>query len=71
MSLGVSIITYSEPLFRATYEIILLHPSSIRLKQIFETSQASNTGPLSREASALTTKPGLLPLKDGLSILDL
>ena len=45
----------SRPQFRDTYEVILLHPPSITLRQKFELLRESNLGPLNLESSAITS----------------
>ena len=37
--------TYSGPLLRATYEVILLHPSDVWLQPKLDPWQKSNPGP--------------------------
>ena len=61
MSLGISIKHSSKPLLCFTYEVTLVHPSSIRLQQKFESLQESNPGPLGLEPSVQTTRTGLIP----------
>ena len=65
MSLGVSIMTYnSRPLLRATYEVIIRHPSRIRWKRmlIFINSlQELNLGPFDRDSYALPLDQGCYP----------
>ena len=52
---------YSRPLLGATYEVII-HPSSIGLDKKFDPGGESNPGPLDRELSVLTSRPGSYPL---------
>ena len=56
-TMGALIITYSRPLLRASYEVIV-HPSSIWLRQKCYPLSGSNPGPLGHESSTLTALPG-------------
>ena len=52
-SMGVIVFTNDRPLFRATYDVLLLHPSSLMWLKSVNPSRESNPGTLGCKSSAI------------------
>ena len=62
MALGASIMTNSSPLLQVTYKVGYSTSCSIRLQQMIDPQLVIEPGPLDRELSAITARPGQLLL---------